>query len=227
MWWPALVFPRDREEEFHGRLVALAQEQIRKVLDCLRNLSLMMETLFQGKGGSKAVEQGQLQVLASENEAKEGRRVIESEIAKVGAILANREDFMRLVDDVDKIADLAEGISFRIVWLSKDNMRVKKNVLKELHTMTESVLVAVTRLREALLAVTLSAETFSNKIKETEDAEHRVDEMYRRIDLMILESDMKIAPLLLTREVAGMLEDVADKAEEAADTLRALSLAIL
>jgi len=222
-----LVFPRDREEEFHGRLVALAQEQIRKVLDCLRNLSLMMETLFQGRGGPKAVEQSQLQVLASENEAKEGRRVIESEIAKVGAILANREDFMRLVDDVDKIADLAEGISFRIVWLSKDNMRVKKNVLKELHTMTESVLVAVTRLREALLAVTLSAETFSNKIKETEDAEHRVDEMYRRIDLMILESDMKIAPLLLTREVAGMLEDVADKAEEAADTLRALSLAIL
>ena len=222
-----MVFPRDREEEFHGRLVALAQEQIRKVLDCLRNLSLMMETLFQGKGGPKAVEQSQLQVLASENEAKEGRRVIESEIAKVGAILANREDFMRLVDDVDKIADLAEGISFRIVWLSKDNMRVKKNVLKELHTMTESVLVAVTRLREALLAVTLSAETFSNKIKETEDAEHRVDEMYRRIDLMILESDMKIAPLLLTREVAGMLEDVADKAEEAADTLRALSLAIL
>jgi len=222
-----LVFPRDREEEFHGRLVALAQEQIRKVLDCLRNLSLMMETLFQGRGGPKAVEQSQLQVLASENEAKEGRRVIESEIAKVGAILANREDFMRLVDDVDKIADLAEGISFRIVWLSKDNMKAKKNVLKELHTMTESVLVAVTRLREALLAVTLSAETFSNKIKETEDAEHVVDEMYRRIDLMILESDMKIAPLLLTREVAGMLEDVADKAEEAADTLRALSLAIL
>lgn len=222
-----MVFPRDREEEFQGRLVALTQEQIRKVLDCLRNLALMIETLSDTKAGTKAVQQSQQRVLASASEATEKRRAIESEIAKVGAILANREDFMRLVDDIDKIADLAEGISFRIVWLSMKQMRPKKNILKELRSMTDAVLVTVTRVREALLAVTLSAETFSSKIGETEDAEDKVDEMYRRIDLMILESDMKIAPLLLTREVATMLEDVADKAEEAADTLRALSLAIL
>lgn len=222
-----MVFPRDREEEFQGRLAALIQEQIRKVLDSLRSLALMVETLLQGKGGTKAVEQSQQQVLQSETEAREKRRVIESEIAKVGAILANREDFMRLVDDIDKIADLAEGISFRIVWLSMGKMKPKRNVLNELHSMTEAVLVTVTRVREALLAVTLSAETFSRKIEEIEDAEKKVDEMYRRIDLMILESDMKIAPLLLTREVAMMLEDVADKAEEAADTLRTLSLALL
>lgn len=222
-----MVFPRDREEEFQGRLVALTQEQIRKVLDCLRNLALMIETLSDTKAGTKAVQQSQQRVLASESEAREKRRAIESEIAKVGAILANREDFMRLVDDIDKIADLAEGISFRIVWLSMKQMRPKKNILKELRSMTDAVLVTVTRVREALLAVTLSAETFSSKIEETEAAEDKVDEMYRRIDLMILESDMKIAPLLLTREVATMLEDVADKAEEAADTLRALSLAIL
>ncbi|MEM3096779.1 MAG: hypothetical protein QXV62_07275, partial [Nitrososphaerota archaeon] len=81
--------------------------------------------------------------------------------------------------------------------------------------------------REAILAVTLNSETFALKVKETEEAERSVDEAYRLVDFAILQSEMRIPQMLLSREIVAMLEDIADRAEETVETLRVLSFVIL
>lgn len=206
--------------------MSLSQDQIRKVMDTLRALSIMLESLF-NDDSAKNLEERHQTVLKNEGEARQHRRVIEEEIAKVGAILTNREEFLRLVDDIDEIADLAEGVGYRVISLVRTKLKVNRDLLKQIYVLSENVLTTVSKLRESLLAVTLNASTFSEKVKETEEWERKVDEIYRSLDLAILQSEMKIPSLLLSREIASMLEDIADKAEEASDTLRALSLAIL
>ncbi|MEM3951909.1 MAG: DUF47 family protein, partial [Nitrososphaerota archaeon] len=90
----------------------------------------------------------------------------------------------------------------------------------------EAVLATLNRLREALLAITLNVNTFHQKVRETEEHEKKVDEIYRTLDIAILTSELKIAPLLLTREIVAMLEEIADMAERIVDTLRAISLTV-
>jgi len=221
-----MYLQRDREEEYRARLLNLAQDQIRKVLEILRRLSLMSECLV-NEDQPKRLEELYVEILKADESARDTKRLIESDVTNMGALLTNREDFLRLINDVDRIADIAEGAAFRIVSLIRMKLRLQKEVVKSIYGLSEGVLQTVNKLREALLAVTLDSETFISKVKETEEAERKVDELYRNTDLGILQSDMKITQLLLSREIVSMLEDIADKSEDAVDTLRSLSFVIL
>jgi predicted phosphate transport protein (TIGR00153 family) len=217
---------RERVEDYRSRLLSLVQDQIRHVLDLLRKTLLMLEAANREED-LKKLEEIYSQVLKTDEAGKEARRLVEKEVSEIGAILTNREDFIRLVNSIDKIADTAEGVAFRILGLAKARMKINKDILNSMLKLGEVVLQTVTKLRESLLAVTLNSDTFMQKTKETEDSERQVDELYRNLDLVILQSDMKVGQLLLVREIVSMLEDIADRAEESAETLRVLSFVIL
>ncbi|MEM1964874.1 MAG: DUF47 family protein [Candidatus Caldarchaeum sp.] len=217
---------RERMEDYRARLLSLAQDQIRNVLELLRKTSLMLESLNKDYDVKK-MEELYAAVLKSDEAAKESRRLVEKEVSDIGAILTNREDFIRLVNGIDHIADTAEGVAYRILGLTKARMKIDRDVLANVLRLCDAVLQSVTKLREALLAVTLNSETFLQKVKETEEAERKVDEIYRNLDLTILQMDMKVGQLLLVREIVSMLEDIADRSEEAVETLRVLSFVIL
>jgi predicted phosphate transport protein (TIGR00153 family) len=217
---------RERVEDYRSRLLSLVQDQIRHVLDLLRKTLLMLEAANREED-LKKLEEIYSQVLKTDEAGKEARRLVEKEVSEIGAILTNREDFIRLVNSIDKIADTAEGVAFRILGLAKARIKINKDILNSMSKLGEVVLQTVTKLREALLAITLNSDTFMQKTKETEDSERQVDELYRNLDLVILQSDMKVGQLLLVREIVSMLEDIADRAEESAETLRVLSFVIL
>ncbi len=213
-------------EDYRSRLLNLTQDQIRNVLDLLRKTTLMLESLNK-EYDAKKMDELYASVLKADEAAKESRRLVEKEVSDIGAILTNREDFIRLVNGIDKIADTTEGVAYRILGLTKAKMKIDKDILTNVIKLGDAVLQSVTKLREALLAVTLNSETFLQKVKETERAERIVDEIYRNLDLTILQTDMKIGQMLLIREIVSMLEDIADRAEEAVETLRVLSFVIL
>ncbi|MEM4494959.1 MAG: DUF47 family protein [Candidatus Caldarchaeum sp.] len=217
---------RERVEDYRSRLLSLTQDQMRRILDLLRKTVLMVE-IASKEPDSKKVEETYSEVMQIDEAAKNCRRQVEKEVSEIGALLTNREDFIRLVNSLDKIADIAEGVAFRVVGLVKSRMKLDKEIMTQVLSLAELVLQTVTRLREAILAVTLNSETFYQKLKETEEFERKVDELYRNIDLTLLMSDMKIGQLLLVREIVSMLEDIADMAEESVETLRVLSFVIL
>ena len=222
----AMALPRDREEDFRIRMLTLIQDQIRKILDNYRTLFNMLESYVKGPD-VKTLEAFYNKILRNDESAKETSRVIEREMNNVGALLTDREDFLRLVAELDKISDTIEGAGFRLVNLGKMKAKLGKDLNQKIVELGGKVLETLIRLREALLAMTLNAETFLQKVHETEQCEKNVDDIYRSLDLALLQSNLKIAPLLLSREIAGMLEDIADRAERAVDTLRALSLVVM
>ncbi|MEM0383381.1 MAG: DUF47 family protein [Candidatus Caldarchaeum sp.] len=217
---------RERIEDYRSRLMSLAQDQMRNVLELLRKTILMLEHLNKDLD-IKKMDELYTSVLKADEAAKESRRLVEKEVSEIGAILTNREDFLRLVNGIDKIADTAEGVAYRILGLTKARMKIDREIHASLTKLGEAVLQTVMKLREAMFAVTLSSETFLQKIEETQQAERSVDEIYRNLDLTILQLDIKVGQLLLIREIVSMLEDIADKSEEAGENLRVLSFVIL
>ncbi|MDJ0269913.1 MAG: DUF47 family protein [Aigarchaeota archaeon] len=221
------MFPaREREQGLRVKLLTLAQDHMRSVVDVIRKTSLMMEYLCNDEPIQK-LEETYADILKSEEKARDTRRIIEDEVTNVGALLTNREDFLRLIHGIDRIGDTAEGVAFRILSLARAKLKINKDVAKNMCVLSDSVLHTVMKLREALLAVTLNHDTFSNKLKEIEESERAVDDHYRNLDLAILQSEMRIPQLLLSREIVSMLEDIADRAEETVETLRVLSFVIL
>jgi len=220
-----VTLPRDREEEFRIRIFTLIQDQIRKVIDMYKIALSMLESFVQDPNPTK-LEDFYQKILKADESAKDTTRMIEMEMSNVGALLTNKEDFIRLVTEIDEIADTVEGIAYRMVNLAKMKTKLSRELNSKLLELGDMVLSTLNRLRETLLAITLNATTFQQKMRETEEHEKKVDDIYRTLDLSILTSELKIAPLLLTREIVWMLEEIADTAERIVDTLRALSLTI-
>jgi uncharacterized protein Yka (UPF0111/DUF47 family) len=61
------------------------------------------------------------------------------------------------------------------------------------------------------------------KAKDVEIAEHNVDTIYRDLEIKLLSSKIDLPALILLRDVLQLLEDSADKAQDAADATRILS----
>jgi len=61
------------------------------------------------------------------------------------------------------------------------------------------------------------------RAKDVEIAERIVDDQYRALTIKVLDSKLDTPALLLIREILQLLENSADKAEDAADAARMLS----
>lgn len=217
-----MVFPAETSAQIRRRMLDICQDHVRKVLEATRELPLIISS-YQ-KGNSSEVQEHCNKVAMLEEAVVELKRTLMTELTEAGALLLSREDFLRLAATVSEIADFAGGIAFRIAELSSRRWEAKKDVTDDLLKLSEATLDAVTRLRETILSLSYSTSRTNELAKNVESAEVIVDTLYRKVDLRIAASDMKMPLILILRDVASFLEQIADKAEDAADAARILSL---
>ena len=163
------------------------------------------------------------QIKACRDEVDKARRLVSVELAEIGAILLSREDFLRFTNLTSEIADFSEGVAFRLVELMEHNWNVPNDIKKDLLKLSEAVLDVISRLRETMMVLSYGPTKAMEKAKDVEVAERAVDELYRELEIRSLSSKLDIASLIILRDILQLLEDSADKAEDAADAVRILS----
>jgi predicted phosphate transport protein (TIGR00153 family) len=163
------------------------------------------------------------EIRGGEDEVDTARRLVSQELAEIGAILISREDFLRFTNLTSEIADFSEGIAFRLVEILEHGWSVPNDIRKELLKLSEAVLEAVMKLRETVMVLNYGPAKTMEKAKDVEIAERNVDTIYRDLEIKLLSSKMDFPSLILLRDVIQLLEDSADKAEDAADAARILS----
>lgn len=216
-----MVLPAETEERIKIRALNLCQEHLRKVLDLTRKVPQMIDC-FINKDVAKA-KQIYNEITLGEAEADNMRRLISRELAQMGAILISREDFLRFANLTGEIADFAEGLAYRLFKIMENNWHVPTNLKEELLKLSEAVLETVIKLREVVLVLSYGSSKALERASEVEVAERTVDELYRALDMKLLNSKLELPALLLLRDIVQLLEDSADKAEDAADAARALA----
>jgi len=216
------VLPAETEERVKRRALSVCQEHLRKVLDLTRKMPQVIDC-FNKNDKEKATSLFN-EIKAGEDEVDKARRLVSQELAEIGAILISREDFLRFTNLTSEIADFSEGIAFRIVELMEHNWNVPADLKKDLLKLSESVLDTVLRLRETMMVLTYGSAKTMEKAKDVELAERVVDEIYRGLEIKLLGCKIDLAALILLRDILQLLEDSADKAEDAADAVRILSL---
>jgi uncharacterized protein len=215
------VLPAETEERVKRRALAACQDNLRKVLDVARKIPQMAE-LF-AKGDKDSAQKLLSEIKKGEEEVIKARQMVSQELAEIGAILSSREDFLRFTNLTSEIADFSEGIAFYLVEMMEHNWNVPADVRKDLQKLADAVLDAVLKLRETMMMLSYGSTKTLEKAKDVEIAERIVDEQYRTLSIKILRSKLDMPALLTIRDVLQLLENSADKAEDAADAARLLS----
>jgi predicted phosphate transport protein (TIGR00153 family) len=216
-----LVLPAETEERVKRRALNVCQDHLRKVLDLTRKVPQLIDCFI--KNERERARQLFNEIRSGEDEVDKARRLVSQELAEIGAILLSREDFLRFTNLTSEIADFSEGIAFRLVEIMEHNWNVPAEIKKELLKLSEGVFESVLKLRETVMVLNYGSAKTMEKAKEVEIAERTVDGIYRDLEIKLLSSKMDFPALILLRDVLELLEDSADKAEDAADAVRILS----
>lgn len=174
----------------------------------------------------EAARQMFTEIKKAEEEVDNARRMVSQELAQIGAILINREDFLRFTNLASEIADFCEGIAFWLLSIMERGWRVPSDIKKDLGKLADATLETVLKLRETAITLTYGSTKTLEKAREVETAERVVDEAYRELEVKIINSKLEMPAILLLRDIAQLLENVADKAEDVSDAARILSFAI-
>ena len=216
-----MVLPAETEERVKRRALNACQDNLRKVVDLERKIPQMAE--FFATGEKNGARQLFSEIKLGEEEVIKARRLVSQELAEIGAILISREDFLRFTNLTSEIADFSEGIAFYLVEIMEHNWTVPSDIKRDIVKLSDAVLDSVLKLRETMMVLTYGPNKTLEKAKDVETAERVVDGLYRALAIKVLSNKLDMPVTLLLRDVIQLLENSADKAEDAADAARTLS----
>jgi len=219
-----LVFPVEAEHRAKRRALRLCQDHLRKVIDVYRKTVQLMDAFM--KNDKPSLKQLYEEAQKLGDEVDDSKRTVARELVEIGAILLSREDFLRFTDVTSEIADFCKGIAFRILEMVEREWDVPHDLRKGTVDLADAVFEVVSKLRETFLMLNYGSPKVLEKAKDVEVAERKVDNLYRELEINILESKLSIPMLLLMRDIIQLLEDTADKIEDASDAARMLAFAL-
>ncbi len=215
------MLPAETEQRVKRRALNACQENLRKVVDVTRKIPQLVEHFT--NGDKDAARQLFSEIRKGEEEVTMARRMVSQELAEIGAILISREDFLRFTNLSSEMSDFSEGIAYYLIEIMEHNWKVPDDIKKDLLKLSEAVFDAVLRLRETMMVLSYGSTKTLEKAKDVEIAERNVDDLYRALSIKILSNKLDLPVLLLLKDILQLLENSADKAEDAADTARILS----
>ncbi len=218
------MLPMEAEPRAKRRALSLCQDHLRKVIEVARKTIQMIDAFIAGDEPSITRLHDEIEKLGEE--VMDSKRNVTRDLVEIGAILLNREDFLRFTYVISEIADLYKGISFRLLVMFERKWSLPQIIKEGIAELSEAVFTAMMKLREAVFILGYSSPQIFEKAREVEVAEKRVDNIYRKLEILLLEQDLNVSTMLLVRDVIQLLEDTADKIEDASDAVRILALAI-
>ena len=216
-----MVLPAETEERVKRRALNACQDNLRKVVDVSRKIPQLVE--YFASGDKENARKLFSEIKTGEEEVIKARRMVSQELAEIGAILIAREDFLRFTNLSSEIADFSEGIAYYLVEIMEHNWVISPEVKKDLLKLSLAVLDSVLKLRETMMVLNYGPQKTLERAKDVEIAERIVDDQYRILTIKVLSSKFEVPVLLLLRDVLQLLENSADKAEDAADAARTIS----
>ena len=209
-----------------GRVAVLraCQEYVKRLVDMSR---LLLDIIDCFKRWDKdGAEQLFVRMRELDDILHEDRiRIIES-ISESMPILPSRDDIVRFLYQISEIADFYEGAVFRMIQLMKER-KLPDNIRESISRLADAVSRIVEKLHEVTQALTMNPNAARSLISEVESLEKQIDTLYRETEIRILdEKNLKLRAVFLARDIASFLEDAADKALDAADTVRILIMGL-
>lgn len=203
-------------------MLNICNDHGRKIVDITRELALMLDALTERK--AKEARTHYDQILKMVEDADKIKSTLLTEVASIGSLLINREDFLRLIFQVSEIADNAEAVAFRLDGIMTKKWKVDKKQMKAIASLMGLVLEEMTKIRDTMMTLNLNPEKALELSKSVEAVERRIDSEHRSLDLEILGSKAPVQSMLILRDIVQHLEKIADVGVHVVDLIRVIAV---
>lgn len=154
-------------------------------------------------------------VYALEKQADVLRRQILDDLAKGGLPPLTREDFVRLAERVDKVADWSKEAA-RLIKASQ-GLSLDDELKALVRSLAEAEVKAANLLHRALTEMQSSYDSALSIIKEIEKLEDEADEDY--VKALALTAKLPCPKMVLVERLIDAIENAIDACEDASDVL--------
>jgi uncharacterized protein Yka (UPF0111/DUF47 family) len=217
-----MTFPIQTEATIKRRILEVCQGQARTIVDIVRELVLMVDSVAERKPKATKTHYEAMLKLIVDNDKL--RTTLLEEVASVGSLLASREDFLRLMFRMTKIADYAEALAFRLMGATERNWKLDKKYIQGLSEVLSLVLSEVTRMKETLHSLGFDPDKAVELARSVEELERKIDVDSRNLDFEILSGKLPLPEVFLLRDIVERAERIADLGVEVVDLIRVIAL---
>jgi hypothetical protein len=164
-------------------------------------------------------------MTSAEVDIEDLRRKITREVAEIGSLMVSREDVLRTAYIVDDIAGFITGVAFRLSNIKISS--IKKGKLDEdLGQLVGMAVDAIFKLNEMARALSINPASTIELGQEVQKLERQIDAKYRTIIIKVLNEFAITKDILLLKDAVEGVEGMADKCQEASDSITILALSM-
>lgn len=217
------MYSGELEVQAKRKALAVLHDEINRILNSARDLSALTDSLT--RGDEKDIQSCLVRMRNSEEDVENLRRKITREVAEIGSLMAYREDILRTAYIMDDIAGYISGVAFRLASMKISSLKKGKfdDDVKQLIGM---VVDAIFKLNEMARALSINPSSTIELAQEVQRLERLVDAKYRSIVIKALNDISVTRDLLLLKDAVEGIEGMADKCQEASDSLTILALSM-
>jgi uncharacterized protein len=217
------MYSGELELQAKRKALAVLHDEINKILNSARELSTLFSSII--KGEEKDVQVCLERMKTDEVDIENLRRKITREVAEIGSLMVSREDVLRTAYIVDDIAGFITGIAFLLSNIKIAS--IKKGKLDEdLGQLVEMVVDAIFKLNEMARALSINPAITIELSQEVQKLERQIDAKYRTIIMKVLNEFAVTTDILLLKDAVESVEGMADKCQEASDSITILALSM-
>ena len=177
------------------------------------------------KGDDKDVQVCLERMTNAEQVIENLRRKITREVAEIGSLMVSRDDVLRTAYIVDDIAGFITGIAFRLSNIRTSSLK-KGNFDDDLRDLIGMAVDAIFKLNEMARALSINPASVIELAQEVQKLERQIDAKYRAIIIKVLNEMAVTKDILLLKDVVEGVEGMADKCQEASDSITILALSM-
>jgi uncharacterized protein len=217
------MYSGELEIQAKRKALAVLHDEINRILNSARDLSALTSLL--NKGDNKDSQACLERMRNAEDEVENLRRQITLEVAEIGSLMMYREDILRTAYIIDDIAGYINGIAFRLSNLKITSLK-KGKFDEDIRQLIGIVVDVIFKLNEMARALSINPSNAIDIAQSVQKMEREVDARYRSIIIKVLNEISNTKDLLLLKDAIEGIEGMADKCQEASDSITILALSM-
>jgi uncharacterized protein len=217
------MFSGEAEIQARRKTLAVLQDEVRRVLDASREL--VQVHLAVSKNDASGVQAILEKIRKAEEDAEQLRRMLTRELAEIGTMMINREDFLRTAYSVEQMAGHITGVAFKLSQVKSTAMK-KAGISDGVRDLIDMSVESVQRLNEVVRALAINPTHAIDLSNSVQKLERQVDDKYRLLMTRVISEVDSFKDILLLKDIIQGIEDLVDTCLEATDAITILALGL-
>ena len=217
------MYSGELEVQAKRKTLAILHDEIGKILSSARELSSLSKSITCGVNPDIRPSLDRMRI--TEEEVDNLRRRVTREVAEIGSLMVYREDVLRTAYLMNDIAGYISGVAFRLANIKAATIGIG-TFADDINDLISMVVDATFKLNEMARALSINSSSTIELAQEVQRLERLVDDRHRVLIIKAMNEISVTKDLLLLKDAIEGIEGMADKCQEASDSLTILALSM-